>query len=157
MTLVRAYLCFACLVNCNLAFCKQWGENRGKAHDLLWQAALTDRERAVRVSSSLSGAVCVHNAGQLCLWVCCLTWMRRGLTLAESPRVVNVLLAHIAHTFPLEALLREGVTSRSGKLRTQEDSHIGSFSQQINRLSQRKSFIKSCNNCETETSWIPSW
>lgn len=89
------------------------------------------------MSSSLSGAdVCPQR------WSVVSLGMRRGLTLAENPWVVNVLLAHIAHTFPLEALLREGVTSRSGKLHTQEDSHIGSFSQQINRLSQRKSFIK---------------
>lgn len=55
---------------------------------------------------------------RLCLRVCRLTRLRRGLTLAESPGVVDVLLAHIAHSFPLEALLCEGVAPCFGELQT---------------------------------------
>lgn len=44
------------------------------------------------------------------------TWLSCGLTLAESPQVVNALLAHITHLSPLEALLGEGVIPSFGKL-----------------------------------------
>lgn len=47
-----------------------------------------------------------------------LTRLRRGLTFAESPGVVDVLLAHIAHSFPLEGLLCEGVAPCLGELQT---------------------------------------
>ena len=37
-----------------------------------------------------------------------------GLTLAESPEVVNALLAHVTHLSPLEAPLSEGVIPSFG-------------------------------------------
>lgn len=39
-----------------------------------------------------------------------------GLTFAESPGVVDVMLAHAAHTFPLEAPLCEDVAACFGEL-----------------------------------------
>lgn len=103
-----AYLGFACLVNGNLALCTQWEENTDKAHGLPWHSA------------SRATEACIH-AAQLCLWVCWLTWLRCGLTLAESPGVVDVLLAHITHLSPLEALLREDMAPCCSELRTHRE------------------------------------
>lgn len=50
--------------------------------------------------------------------LCCLSGRRRGLTLAESPRVVDVLLAHVTRSSPLEAPIGEDVTSCLGELQT---------------------------------------
>lgn len=58
------------------------------------------------------------SACHLCLGVCCLTWLRCGLTPAESPGVVDVLLAHITQPSPPEALLCEGVAPGFGELQT---------------------------------------
>lgn len=50
--------------------------------------------------------------------LCCLSGRRRGLTLAESPGVVDVLLAHVTRSSPLEAPIGEDVTSCLGELQT---------------------------------------
>lgn len=143
-----AYLGFACPVYCNLALCTQWRENTGKAHDLPWQSGWAHRCQV---------EVCI-DAGPLCLWVCCLTWLRRGLTLAESPGVVDVLLAHITHSSPPEALLREGMAPCFSELQrhrgVQSDhSHNNKIIELVTInvpeviINVRKPFTNSCSNC----------
>ena len=80
----------------------------------------TKRERIVR-------SRCVSMLGTCVCGSALLTWLRCGLTLAESPGVVDVLLAYIAHASLLEALLCEGVAPCFGKLQTHrgvESDHL---------------------------------
>lgn len=68
------------------------------------------RERSGRVVGFKRECVCV------CFQLPNVTRLSCGLTLAESPQVVNALLAHITHLSPLEAPLGEGVIPSFGKL-----------------------------------------
>lgn len=123
-----AYLGFTCLVNCSFAFCKQLREHSGEEHVLSLKSALknTKRERIVRSRCVSMPVIWVSGSALL-------TWLRCGLTLAESPRAVDVLLAHITRTSPLEALLRKGMAPCFGKLQHTQKSNLIILNNQINR------------------------
>lgn len=88
LTLASHVLCTATLHSA------QWEENTGKGTE----------------SRDSGGKVCV------CFQLPNETRLSCGLTLAESPLVINALLAHIAHLSSLEAPLGEGVIPSFGKL-----------------------------------------
>lgn len=72
--------------------------------------------RSDRQRGDIAGEL-VHVRSRCQCWsVSCLWGLRCGLTLAESSRVVDVLLAHVTHSFPPEALIGEGMAACFGEL-----------------------------------------